>query len=73
MFTTTKLSEQKGARKYGQCISCGKGTDEDPDMILIQFNHKLSTSSSSIVLCQECAMRVADGLAERKDRGKWNG
>ena len=68
MFSATKLSEQNGARKFGSCISCGKGSSEDPDMILIKFQDRHGGAVTSLVLCQECAMRVANGLAKQKDK-----
>lgn len=47
------LRNQKGAQKYGDCISCGKGSSEDKEMICITFG-ETRQCAMRICLCREC-------------------
>lgn len=53
MIKNQYVSDAEGAMKFGDCISCGKGSKEDPKMIrLIFFSDE--NSQFSICLCDEC-------------------
>lgn len=55
------LRNQIGAQKYGDCISCGKGSSEDREMICIKFGESRQCAMR-ICLCQECKNKLKNTL-----------
>ena len=58
MIKIMKKSELQGAAKFGNCVSCGKGTDET-EIYKIEFED-LGTQSISIGLCLDCLAELCD-------------
>lgn len=58
MIKIMKKSELQGAAKYGNCASCGKGTDET-EIYKIEFEN-FENHSISISLCLDCLAELGD-------------
>lgn len=69
MIKIMKKSELQGAAKFGNCASCGKGTD-DTEIYKIEFED-FGTQSISIGLCLDCLAELGDlAIKEHiKERG----
>lgn len=53
----TKLSDFKGAERFGTCAECGKGSKEDSEMLKITWD-----GNSSTILCKECSIKLKNKL-----------
>lgn len=53
----TKLSDFKGAERFGTCAECGKGSKEDSEMLKITWD-----GNSSTILCKECSIKLNNKL-----------
>ncbi len=53
-----KLKDMKSAEKFGTCIECGVGTNEDDSLQRIKFN------GTSVCLCKNHMIELQDRLAD---------
>ncbi|WP_320973257.1 hypothetical protein [Enterocloster bolteae] len=58
MIRIIKRSELRGAAKYGNCASCGKGSDE-AEIYKIECGDSLK-DFSSLDLCLDCLAELGD-------------
>ena len=64
MITVEKLIELKGAKKFGNCNSCGKTSSEDSTLMRITFS-VYGNDSTSFCLCERCANTLVEELSDR--------
>lgn len=61
MIVIEKLSEQKGASRFGSCNSCGVVSSDNDTLIRIKAA-LIEGNSSSICLCSDCMEQLLDKL-----------
>ena len=64
MIVIEKLSEQKGASRFGSCNSCGVVSSDNDTLIRIK-TVLLEGNSSSICLCSDCVEQFMEELKNR--------
>lgn len=54
------LRDCKGASRFGTCMGCGKGSQDDHDMIRIKILHNLGDNFQgvSICMCNRCRVEL---------------
>ncbi len=54
MISVTYLADCKGAEKFGTCVSCGKDSKDDPQMVRVTYSYHEGRCRTSTCLCDEC-------------------
>ena len=60
-MTIKKLTEYKGASRFGSCNECGIGESEVHNLYRLQFN------TTSVCLCADCLRKTKDVLSLEGD------
>jgi hypothetical protein len=60
MIKIEYLRDCTGASKFGTCMGCGKGSQDDPSMIRLTISNNNSghIQGTSICLCNRCRVEL---------------
>lgn len=69
MIEIKKKSELTGAERFGDCISCGKRSNET-DLYQISFRYENSTKDRIVDICFDCMCEMGDMIVILKKKMK---
>ena len=54
MIKVEYLADLPGAQKFGTCVSCGKDSKDDPQMVRVTYTYNNDHCRTSNCLCNAC-------------------
>ena len=72
MIIIRKLKDLQGADRFGTCMSCGTGSEEDEEMMRVTLQYDVGShmNGTSFCMCSDCMKQFREHIRGVLERGE---